>query len=175
MTANWCQSRVSAASFMIRPGSFSQVELGGLEPPTPCLQSTHGPTGMVRDVRSRLRCVRLRPLPFGVVATGTSYREVYRSCAHRIGPIDGAARSAMISPAWVGAIRCLEDPASVYSMVRNVGLLHSGWITTDRHRPGWLLQRVATVRRFDNYKEQGIVRIAQLAQRWPRREIRPQA
>ena len=108
--------------------SLWAVELRRLEALTLCLQSTHGPTGMVRDVRSRLRCVRLRPLPFGVVATGTSYREVYRSCAHRIGPIDGAACSAMISPAWVGAIRCLEDPASVYSMVRNVGLLRSGWI-----------------------------------------------
>src|SRR5262245_872799 len=66
----------STAGFKILAGSFSQVELGGLEPPTPCLQITRGSTGMVRDVRSRLRRVRLRPLPFGVVATGTSYREV---------------------------------------------------------------------------------------------------
>jgi hypothetical protein len=29
----------SIANFKIRAGSFSQVELGGLEPPTPCLQS----------------------------------------------------------------------------------------------------------------------------------------
>src|SRR5215475_13096791 len=37
-TVNDCQL-VSIASLMIRPGSFSLVELGGLEPPTPCLQS----------------------------------------------------------------------------------------------------------------------------------------
>jgi hypothetical protein len=29
----------STAGFKILAGSFSQVELGGLEPPTPCLQS----------------------------------------------------------------------------------------------------------------------------------------
>jgi len=29
VTANWCQSRVSTACFMIQPGSFSQVDLRG--------------------------------------------------------------------------------------------------------------------------------------------------
>ena len=42
--ASYCQL-ASMASLMIRPGSFSQVELGvlgGLEPPTPCLQTSGG-------------------------------------------------------------------------------------------------------------------------------------
>jgi hypothetical protein len=39
MTANQYHPWVSMASLMIGPGSFSQVELGGLEPPTPCLQN----------------------------------------------------------------------------------------------------------------------------------------
>jgi len=71
-----------------------------------CLQITHGLTGMVRDVRSRLRCVRLRPLLFGVVATGTSYREVYRPQrfieSHRPGAcsamISGSAETSTMEP-----------------------------------------------------------------------------
>jgi len=43
-----------------------------------CLQITYEPTGMVRDAHSCPRCVRLRPLPIGVVATGTGYRKVHR-------------------------------------------------------------------------------------------------
>jgi hypothetical protein len=69
----------------------------------------------------------------------------------------------MISPVWVGAIRRLEDSASVYSMVRNVGLLRNGWIRRTGISPDGC-RRVATVRRIDNYKEQGIVRIAQVPQ-----------
>ena len=71
---------------------------------------------------------------------------------HRIGPV------------------CRSDPMfrrpsqCVYSMVRNVGAFTQRMDTADRHQPGWLLQRVATVRRIDNYKEQGIGRIAQPAQ-----------
>ena len=41
------------------PLTFSQVELRGLEPLTPCFQSTHTLTGTVPDVGSRPPCVRL--------------------------------------------------------------------------------------------------------------------
>ena len=39
--------------------TFSQVELGGLEPPTPCLQSTHTLTRTVPDVGNCSPCVHL--------------------------------------------------------------------------------------------------------------------
>jgi hypothetical protein len=39
----------STAGFKIRPGSFSQVELGGLEPPTPACK-VHTLTGTMPDV-----------------------------------------------------------------------------------------------------------------------------
>ena len=62
-----------------------------------------------RDAARRwltLRCVRLRPLPFGVVATGTSYREVYRLLrfieSHRRGAcsamISGSAETSNMDP-----------------------------------------------------------------------------
>jgi hypothetical protein len=53
---NGCQL-VSMAYFMIRPGSFGLVELRGLEPLTPCLQSmaevsstVHGRAGIASGV-----------------------------------------------------------------------------------------------------------------------------
>jgi hypothetical protein len=61
----------SIASFKIWPRSFSQVELGGLEPPTPCLQSTHTLTGTVPDVDS---CPPLWPPESGCDQDGC-YRE----------------------------------------------------------------------------------------------------
>src|SRR5262249_6363266 len=48
----------STAGFKISAGTFSQVELGGLEPPTPCLQSMAKMSGTVYDLaRSDLSCL----------------------------------------------------------------------------------------------------------------------
>jgi hypothetical protein len=70
MTVNWCQSRVSMASLMIRPGSFCLVELRGLEPLTPCLQSD---VFVCRDSADLVRqlSVSSRDVPLVTVANGT--------------------------------------------------------------------------------------------------------
>src|SRR5215475_9287250 len=66
MTVQW----VSMASVMIRRGSFSQVELGGLEPPTPCLQSMTNMSSTVYGLASGVPSVHLSPAPFRPVGVG---------------------------------------------------------------------------------------------------------
>jgi hypothetical protein len=39
----------STAGFKVLAGSFPQVELGGLEPPTPCLQTSGGTVSKSRQ------------------------------------------------------------------------------------------------------------------------------
>jgi hypothetical protein len=55
MTANWCQWPL----LMIGPGSFSQVELGGLERPTPCMQKRRKLSDTVAHLGLRLLGHRL--------------------------------------------------------------------------------------------------------------------
>src|SRR5215467_15713787 len=58
---------------------------------------------MVRDVRSRLRCVRLRPSPFGIVATGNSYRSAV--------PTVGSVHSAHVEAQAAGVVGASVGPA----------------------------------------------------------------
>ena len=53
---------------------FCLVELSGLEPLTPCLQSTPRRIGMVHDVHPGPCLVQIRPAWFVLVATEVSYR-----------------------------------------------------------------------------------------------------
>ena len=56
---------------MIGPGSFSQVELGGLEPPTPCLQSDVFVCCDRADLARQLS-VGSREIPLLTAANGTT-------------------------------------------------------------------------------------------------------
>src|SRR5262249_39074575 len=157
--------------------AFSQfrARLEGLEPPARCLEATASAAGTVRDVQFFGRMTRYRSGRTGAVATGTSYRDVYR-----------LLRFIESTPLTGSLLRDDQPPyGSEPSDAQKTQPVCTAWCvtwaitqrmdTTDRHQPGWLLQRSATVRRIDNYNEQGIGRIAQLAQGWPRREPWPQA
>ena len=104
MTANWCQSRVSMASLMIRPGSFSQVELGGLEPPTPCLQTTGTTSTGIHSRRSPSPDVRPGPLRSRPVA-------VLSCCTHRQGPQQLSDVAVPPAASWDS---CLHRPVAPF-------------------------------------------------------------
>jgi len=80
------------ASVMIRRGSFSQVELGGLEPPTPCLQSDVFSRVSGLDLGNRLS-LSDRYVPLRTGGNGTLMARLL------VWPVRGQRRSEASTPA----------------------------------------------------------------------------
>ena len=154
---NDCQL-VSTASSMIRPGSFSQVELGGLEPPTPCLQDRPRLSETVAHLGMRQQ---VRPLGSGRVGSCCGHAwwsaltvSQRRSSDPQIAvcrlALPGSVRvGAGCSQTWRSALTAPPVPAGVREGTGSCPVMVVPWPGADRtsSRPPRAERRSAMFRR----------------------------